>query len=94
MGANLQAEINLAQEAKHVLDSRAFKQAFTRMAEMLEARALSCDVDNKDQTQRVVLAKQILSGIERELKRLVAEGESAQIQLNEIEKRRKSVFRR
>lgn len=89
-----QTEINLAQEALHVLDSRAYKQAFQRLDEHLEAKALSCDPDNKDQAQRVVLAKQILSGIKRELDRMITDGQVAEIQLNELEKRRKSVFRR
>lgn len=89
-----QADINLAQDAKYVLESKPFKQAFERMAFHLEAKAMSCDVDNKEQTQRVVLAKQILAGIKREIERMVDDGTVAEIQLSELERRRKSVFRR
>jgi hypothetical protein len=89
-----QTEINLAQDAKYVLESKSFKTAFERMAAHLEAKALSCDVDNKEQAQRVVLAKQILAGIKREMERLVVDGTVAEIKLAEIKSRRKSVFRR
>lgn len=82
------------EDARQVLDSPAYKAAFVRMSEVLEGKALACDPDNKEQAQRVVMAKQILAGIHRELNKLVEFGQVADIQLNEIEKRRKSVFKR
>lgn len=81
-----------ASDAKALLDNEMFKFAFASMGEYLEARALSCDPDNKDATQRVVLAKQILAGVKREIERIVEDGTVADIQLAEIEQR-KRLFR-
>ena len=82
------------EDARQVLNSPAYKAAFARMSEALEGKALACDPDNKEQAQRVVIAKQILAGIHRELNKMVEFGQMAEIKLTEIEKRRKSVFRR
>lgn len=90
----MQAEVMLAADARQVLENQAYKLAFERMSAHLESKALSCDPDNKEQTQRVILAKQILAGIKREFDRMVEDGQVAEMQLSEIEKRRKSVFRR
>lgn len=81
-----------ASDAKALLDNEIFKSAFKSMGEYLEAKALSCDTDNKDITQRVVIAKQILAGVKREIERLVEDGIVADIQLAEIEQR-KRMFR-
>lgn len=76
-----------SQDAKALLDNEMFKAAFAAMSEYLEAKTLSCDPDNKEITQRVVLAKQILAGIKREIERIVEDGMVADIQLAEIEQR-------
>lgn len=77
-----------AQDAQALLDNPILKDAFKAMGEYLESKALSCDPDNKEITQRVVIAKQVLAGIKREIERLVDDGTVADIQMAEIEQRR------
>jgi hypothetical protein len=84
----------MVEDARQVLANRAYKSAFERMADFLEKQALNCDIDNKDKAMRVIVSKQILVGIKRELERLIMDGEVESIKMNELESRRKSLFRR
>jgi hypothetical protein len=81
------------EDAKALLSNTLLRGAFDAVGEHLEAQALSCDPDNKDKAARIVIAKQILAGIEREIKRVIEDGEVAEIQLVEIE-RKKSLMQR
>lgn len=80
-----------AAEARAVLDNPAFKGAFEAVSAYVEQRALSCDPDNKEMTQRVVLTKQILAAVKRELERVIDDGKVAEIRMAELEK--KSILR-
>lgn len=78
-----------AEDAKHLLDNKLFKAAFAGVSEYLEAQALGCNPDDAAKAQRIVIAKQILAGIKREIERVVEDGVVAEIQLNEIEQKKK-----
>lgn len=82
-----------AADAKTLLDNKLFKEAFDSVGKYIESQALSCDPDNKDKAQRILISKQILAGIKREIERVVQDGEIAEIQLNEIEQKRGLVRR-
>jgi hypothetical protein len=82
-------------DAKALLDNPIFRDAFAAAAEYVEAKALDCDADNKEAAQRVIITKQILASVRREIERHVANGQVAQIQIAELEKRnRLKLFRR
>jgi hypothetical protein len=83
-------------DAKAILDDKLFKGAFEAVKEYLDQQALSCDPDNKDKAARIIISKQLLQAVKRELERQVETGLIAQVQLSEIEKKRSlmSVFRR
>ena len=84
-----------AEEVRQLLDNRHLKRAFQKVAEHLETGALACDPDNRDQAQRIIIAKQILAGVKREFERAIEDGEVAQVRIREIEKRSKfAVFSR
>ncbi len=84
-----------AADAKALLDNPLFKDAFGAVSEYLEAKALTCDPDNKDMAQRVILSKQILAAIKREIQRHVENGAVAEIQIAELEKRKRfALFKR
>jgi hypothetical protein len=78
-----------AADAKSLLDNKLFKDAFKQVGDYIESQALGCDPDNKEKAQRILISKQILAGIRREIERVVEDGIVAEIQLNEIEQRRK-----
>lgn len=78
-----------AEEVKQLLDNKHLKRAFLKLSEHLEHGALSCDPDNKEQTQRVIIAKQLLASLKREFERVIENGEVAQIRIRELEKQRK-----
>lgn len=80
-------------DAQALLDNPLLRDAFAAVAEHLEQQALSCDPDNAEKARRVVMAKQILRGIEREIRRVVEDGAVAEVQLAEIEQKRR-LFRR
>ena len=89
-GINLSPENRrtIGEEAKQLLANKHFKEAFTAVAEYLEQGALSCDPDNKETAQRVVISMQLMKAIKRELERVVEDGEFAKVEIRELEKRK------
>ena len=84
-----------AEEAKHLLDNRLFKEAFSAVEGYIESQAQGCDPDNKDRAQRIIISKQIMAALRREITRIVEDGLVAEMQIQEIEQRKRfSVFRR
>lgn len=82
-----------AADAKQLLDNKLFQAAFAGVAEYLDSQALGCDPDNASKAQRIVIAKQLLAGIKREIERVVDDGVVANIQIDQIEQKR-GVLRR
>lgn len=82
------------EDARQLLANPILKEAFKTIGEYVDAQILSCDVNDKERAQRVVIAKQILAGIKREIERQVEDGEIARVQMAEIEKKRIFNFRR
>lgn len=84
-----------AADAKQLLENEMFKGAFSAVAEYIEAQALGCGADNKEMAHRIVISKQILAAIKREIQRYVENGVVADIQIAELEKRKRfSLFQR
>lgn len=78
----------LAADGKQLLENPLFQAAFKGVGEYIDAQALGCDPDNKDRAQRIIVAKQILAAIKREIERVVEDGVVADIQIQEVEKKR------
>lgn len=94
MTEDQQALIN-ATEARQLLDNKHFKEAFQGVADYLEMQGLACDSNDEKRAHNVILCKQILWKIKREIERKVEEGDIARIRIEEAEKRSKfAVFRR
>lgn len=83
-------------DAQALIDNPILRAAFDGVSESLEQQALSCNPDDKDKTARIICAKQILAGIKREIVRFIEDGGVAEIQLQEIDRKRglRAVFRR
>lgn len=83
------------EDAKTLLENSLFKLAFAKVGEYLESQALGCDPDNKDKAARIIIAKQLLIGIRREIEAVISDGEVARVQMSELEKKKRfSVFQR
>lgn len=92
---SLEQEQFRAEDAKQLLGNKMLQDAFDAVKGYLEAQELSCDPDNKDRAQRIVISKQLLAGIRREIYRHIEEGQVARIRIAELEKKKPfSVFRR
>lgn len=81
-----------AAEARQVLDSPHFKEAFQRVADYLEAKALAWKPDSADAPEmaaRIVMAKQLLQSVRREMERKLDDGYMAEVQIAELEQQRK-----
>lgn len=84
-----------ATDAQQLLENQLFVDAFAEVANHLNMAAMSCEPDNKDKAQRIIISQQLLAAIKREIQRIVQDGKVAQVQLNEIEQRKKfTLFRR
>lgn len=82
-------------DARQLLDNALFKQAFENVEGYLDAQALSCDPDNKDKAQRIVISKQLLAAVQREIIRVIEDGAMAQVHMQEIEQRKRfGIFKR
>lgn len=78
----------LANEARQLLDNKHFKEAFSAVDAYLESQAIGCSPDDKDKAQRIVLSKQLLQAIRREIMRQLDDGFIAEVQMAEIERKR------
>lgn len=76
------------QDARALLDNPIFKEAFDAVAEYLNQAALSCNPDDPVKAQRIIISKQLLEAVKREVTRKVEDGEVADIQIKELEKAR------
>lgn len=79
-------------EARQLLDNKHFQEAFDALELYLRNAALSCDVDNRDKVQRIVISQQLLQALKREITRKIEDGDVAEIQMAEIE-RKKGILR-
>lgn len=85
---SLEQAVFTANDAKQLLENKLFQGAFKAVGEYIDTMALSCDPDNKDKTQRIIISKQILAGIKREIERQVENGMIAEVQMSELEQKR------
>jgi hypothetical protein len=77
-----------AEDAKQLLDNKLFKDAFAAVDGYLNDVSLSCDPDNKEKAQRIIISKQLLSAVKREIERVVEDGDIAEVRIAELEKRK------
>lgn len=76
------------EDARNLLENKLLKGAFSSVDEYLNNAALSCSPDDKDKAQRIILSKQLLAAIQREIRKVVDDGEIAKIQIAELEQRK------
>lgn len=74
------------EKAKHIMSDFAAIGVFDRMREYLDKQELGCDPDNKEKAQRIIISRQLLAGIEREIQKIVNNGKTAKISLEQIRK--------
>lgn len=92
---SLESDKFRAADAKALLENPLFKAAFEAVSGYLEAKALTCDPDNKEAAQRVVISKQLLAALKREIQRHVESGVVADIRMAELEKKKRfALFQR
>lgn len=77
----------IAEEAKQLLRNKHFVEAWEALDGYLDNVALSCDPDNKEKAQRIVISKQLLASLRQEFVRKVEDGEMAQVEIAQIEAR-------
>lgn len=63
-----------AKDALALLDNPVLRDAFEALRDRLDARALQVKATDIAEAQDVIRCKQLLAGIERELKRFIADG--------------------
>ncbi len=84
-----------AADARQLLENPMFVEAWAAVEKHLNMQALTCDSDNAQKALRIVISQQLLAGVKREIQRIVNDGMVAEVQLSELEqKRRFSVFKR
>jgi hypothetical protein len=74
-------------EARQALENKHWKEAFEAVEGHLIEVAKHSDPDNKEKAQRVLISMQLLEAIKRELTRKVEDGDMAQIQMSELERK-------
>lgn len=71
-----------------------YKDAINALELSLDAQILGCDPDNKEKASRLIISKQLLNGIVREISRFVEDGQVEAFQLHELEQRKRPEFKR
>lgn len=77
-----------AAEARQLLENKHLKEAFSAVDQHLNDAALSCNPDDKEKAQRIIISKQLLQAVKREIVRKIEDGDVAEIQMAEIERRK------
>lgn len=84
-----------AADAKQLLENPMFVEAWAAVEKHLNMQALTCDSDNAQKALRIVISQQLLAGVKREIQRIVTDGVVAEVQLSELEQRRRfAIFKR
>lgn len=86
-----QSRIFLADDARQLLENKLLQAAFAKVGEHLEQVALTCDPDNKDKAARIVISKQLLAAVKREIESCIEDGDFAKAEIAEIERRSRPV---
>lgn len=74
-------------EAKQALENKHWNEALDAVEGYLVEGAKSCDPDNKEKAQRIIVSLQLLEAIKRELVRKIEDGEFAAIEMQELERK-------
>jgi hypothetical protein len=77
-----------ANEARQFMQNPLFKESFGAVADYLHEVALSCNPDDKDKAQRIIISQQLLESVKREVIRKAEDGDMAEIQISELERKR------
>ena len=77
-----------ANEARQLLENTMLKNAFSAVDNYLNEQALTCSPDDAVKAQRIVISKQLLQAVKREITRVIDDGDVAEIQMSELEQRR------
>jgi hypothetical protein len=89
-----------ATDAKQLLANPAWVAAWKAMHAHLEARELSCNTaTDKESATDIIRCKQLLRGLQREVTRIIENGEVAEILMDELDKKKeqsklRGIFRR
>ena len=75
-------------DARQLLDNSLLKEAFAAVDKYIDEQALSCPPDDATRAQRIVISKQLLAAIRREIVRVVEDGDVAEVQIDMLEKAR------
>lgn len=89
MNDDLETRRIRAAEARQFMANPLFREAFDGVAEALRQVAIHCDADDKEKAHRVVLSMQLLGMVRREVERRAEDGDFAEFQMKELEKRSK-----
>jgi hypothetical protein len=79
-------------DARQLLDNELFKEAFAAIDSYLNNAAIACNPDDAEKARRIVISMQLLKAVKREITRVVEDGKIADIQINELEKRKRFPF--
>ena len=82
-----------ATDAKHLLENPLFVEAWDAVEKHLQMSAMSCEPDNKDKAQRIVLSIQLLAAVKREVTRIIQDGMVADVQMRELDNKRSMMQR-
>lgn len=75
-------------DARQLLDNQLLKDAFAAVGQYVDDQALSCAPDDAARAQRIVISKQLLAAIKREMVRVIEDGDIAEVQIDMLEKQR------
>lgn len=78
-------------EAQQSMNDKHWNAALSAVEGYLVEQAKSCDPDNKEKSQRIVISMQLLDAIKRELIRKIEDGEFARVEIEELSRRNRAL---
>lgn len=81
-------------DAQALLDNPLLREAFFRVGAYLDGHLMSCPPDDKEKAARIVISKQLLHGVKREIERMIEDGDIADVHISQLETRKVRKFYR
>lgn len=78
-----------ATDARQLLENTLFVEAWEAVEKHLNMAALTCDPDNAEKARRIVISQQLLAAVKREITRVVNDGAMAEVQISELEQKKR-----
>lgn len=83
---NQDKDIVRASRARELLSNELFKDAFEKVEKYIDERSYACSPTDKETATSIIISKQILRALKREIERAIENGKIASVKIEQLER--------